>query len=277
MILKTLPYSPFEEPRMARLIILERHLRRKSYGECKLADYSKWLEQAHFSLPSRRTLYEDLRRYADFCDDISYHNGSKILRIDSKATHDATRWLMGEGWLHSPLKPRLLSATLRCLLLAEVEQREVYVSYRQLRRMGKPWSPRTLVGKVLRIVPGSDSGYLQLQQRAEPKRITLNMTRLERAKFTGESTAIYPPEPLDEYKKLMVFHPDKHLIERLRRQYAGFKENDENTLILLVPESQQLMTTDLLEAHLRRTENADPVQRLSPDQSMIGEARLEWL
>jgi hypothetical protein len=281
MLLNLLSMPPFEAQRMERLLVLEQQLRQRSYGAYKLADYVGFLEAAEIRLPTRRTLHEDLRRYAVLCDDVEYGEQKKKLSLDGKATRDAVAWLMGQAWVGSPLQPRLSSACVRCLLLAQQQDAEVKLFYKRLPKPGGAWLPEKYVGKVLGWVPGTDGGYMQLQQlpnvvnKNHFERINLNLLRLNKVSFTGNSTIDYPPEPVDPFCQVTISaDSDKHLIARLLSQYQGFVEVDDLTLKLLLPESLRLMTHELLAAHLWRTQQG---ARVVPSEQKVVGCWIRWL
>ncbi len=275
MLLQLLPYSPFEAPRTERLIVLEQHIRRKSYGEYRLADYVAWLTEAGMKLPTRRTLHADLSSYAAFCDDIQYGEQKKSLFLLPSASRDAVGWLMGQAWLTSPLKPNLSSACLRCLLMAQQLNQEVRIFYRRLQQPNKAWKPEGMSVKVLRIIAGTDGGYMQVQQKKQPERININLLRMDDVEFTGISDNTYPPEPDDPDKQLIIQDDDDQLLDRLNAQYTGFQRVDKHHIQLTVPDSQALMMNDLLYAHIRRTHDSKK-QRECPEQYKIETTSVQW-
>lgn len=276
MLLQLLPYSPFETQRTERLIVLEQHLRRKAYGEFKLVNYIEWLEHTDIKCPNRRTLHEDLRRYADFCDDVIYGGTQKTFSLNIAATRDAIAWLMGQAWLTSPLKPRLSSACLRCLLMAQQLNQEVRIFYKRLRKPNEAWQPEIITAKVLQIIAGTDGGYIQVQQKKQPERININLLRMQTVEFTGISGNTYPPEPSDPDKQVTIQDDDIYLLERLSAQYTGFQRVDKHHIQLTVPDSQALMMNDLLYAHLQRTHDSKAKQRECPEQLEIATTSVQW-
>lgn len=263
MLVKLLPYTPFEAPRAERLIVLESQLRRRSEGTMALRDYVAWLEQAEVKLPaSRRTLHEDLRRYADFCDDVSYADGGKKLFVDTRPTRDATAWLMGQAWADSPLKPHLPSAMVRCLLLAMSERAELCFGYRKLREPGEPWGAEAHYCLPLRLIAGTDAAYMEVLG-AQGGIYTLSISRISaRLAMTDKTWCDYPPEPPRRGVRLRLQVSDKQVRERLSAQFSGLREKDKQTLEMALPESQLRMTLDLLAAYLARTRSA----KRSPDK-----------
>ncbi len=257
MLLKLLPYSPFEIPRTERLIVLESRLRRKSHGFMALRDYVDWLEQAGVKMPaSRRTLHEDLSRYAAFCDDVEYGENAKMLQLNSRQTRDATVWLMGQAWVDSPLKPYLPSAVVRCLLLARSEGAEVHFNYRKLRNPGEAWTANPHWCIPLRLLPGSDAGYMEMFGRfgeSYPISISRISARME---MTDRTLRDYPPLPTQKKVRLILKTQDKQLLERLEIQFKGFVKQDRETLCLELEENLLRMTEDMLIAHLSRTRTA---------------------
>ncbi len=272
MLLKLLPYSPFEIPRTERLIVLENHLRRRSHGGMALRDYVEWLEQAGIKKPSsRRTLYEDLRRYADFCDDIEYGDNNKNLQLDSTATRDATAWLMGQAWVNSPLKPYLSSAIVRCMLLAMSEKAEVHFHYKKLRNPGEPWAPNPHWCIPLHLIPGTDAGYMEVFGQ-HGGRYSISISRVSAMiQITDKTLLDYPPLPPKRQARLTIKTNDIQLRERLKLQFQGFREEDRNTLILELDADLGRMTLDIIEAHLSRTRSTS---RDTPHQKQYRDAEI---
>ncbi len=254
MLLRLLPYTLFEAARTERLRILEDRLRRNSHGRMALGDYVAWLDEAGTKKPaSRRTLHEDLRRYGEFCDDVVYGENSKSLELDSRATRDATAWLMGRAWVESPLKPYLPSAVIRCLLLAMEEKTEVHFHYRKLRNPGEPWQANPYWCVPLRLLPGADGGYMEMFSR-NGGRFPISLSRVSAIMgMTDQGLQDYPPLPPRQYARLTLRTRDTQLQDRLSTQFKGLVKQDQETLVLELEEGLARMTWDMLEAHLART------------------------
>ncbi len=253
MLIRTDPQPPFDTPCTQRLIALENILRRHSDSSITISQYQKVLEQAAMTIPTTRTLQEDLRRYGRYCDDVVYGDNAKKLRLDPDATKDAVIWLLGVPWLESPLRPRLSSACVRCLLLAKELKAEVAINYSPLRKQGEPWVPREIVGIPLRPIPGADSGYFQLHIAAGYP-MNINLSRIQRfVSFTGQATDDYvtlaPPQRLIFTLEIQ----DPYLLNRLVAQFAGLKKAGKNRAVMHVDKSLRRMTLDMLQSHLQRT------------------------
>lgn len=254
MLLDLVKAHPFEAPRLARLSRLEAVFRRSSEGTITLDEYSNLLRSAGLRLPTERTLYEDINRYTQFCDDLIYGKRAKTLAIDPTASRDAIAWMLGVPWLDSPLRPRLSSAQLRCLLLAMRQRTEVRFQYRPLRKPGEPWIPSFLRGIPLRTIPGIDSGYIQLWV-ADGSLMNLNLARFEESpvSFTGVDASAYSPIRPEQTVAIRIATEDVHLQERLLKQFKRLRKQDRNTVILNIDESLVLMALDVLSSHLQRT------------------------
>lgn len=241
-------------------MVLENQLRRKSHGSMALRDYVDWLAQAGAKMPSsRRTLHEDLRRYADFCDDLQYGENAKTLEIDTRQTRDATAWLMGQAWADSPLQPYLPSAMVRCLLLAKSERAEVQFNYRRLRNAGEAWQSNPLKAVPLELVAGSDAGYMLMFGELEGvfMRYNVSLSRVSAHMHISEKTLRdYPPAPSVNKVRFTLKIRDRWLMDRLTVQFQGFVKQDRETLTLEVDEHLAVMMRDLLQAHLSRTRSA---------------------
>jgi len=260
MLIKLLSSShlPFNNPRTERLLCLETHLRKKSDGSMALRNYIEQLEDEGIAIPTRRTLNEDLKRYEMFCDDIQYGGESKLLSLDSSATQDAVAWLMGRAWLDSPLRPRLSSSCIRCLLLAKELQAEVDFPYNPLRKSGEPWIPKMMRGIPLQLIPGTDSSYMQLQLDWGG-RSNINLARVQKyVSFTGNKTQDYVPLQEEQVALITVESSDVFLLKRLQGQFPNFViEKEKQRVTLKVKKSLALMTRDMLKAHLERTQTSD--------------------
>ena len=255
MLIRLLSHSPFEKPRTERLICLETHLRQKSESTITLKHYLDWLEQANITIPTRRTLNEDLKRYANFCDDVRYGGDTKSLSLTPSATKDAITWFMGNAWLDAPLRPRLFSSCVRCLLLARELQSEVDFPYNPLRKPGQSWIPQTAKGIPLRLIPGADSGYMQLWREWGGKSI-FNLARIPKyVCFTGNSAKNYAPLQKEQFVLITVKSDDRFILERLKKQFPNFVVEERQRVILQIEKSLALMTTEMLKAHLARTQN----------------------
>jgi len=254
MLLDLVKAHPFEAPRLVRLSCLEVALRRSSEGAMTLDEYSGLLRTAGIRLPTERTLYEDISRYALFCDDLVYGKHAKTLEIDPTASRDAVAWMLGAPWLDSPLRPRLSSAQLRCLLLAMRQRAEVRFQYRPLRKPGDPWTPTFLTGIPLRTIPGIDSGYIQLWV-ANGSLLNLNLARFEESpvSFTSVDASAYSPPRPEKTVEIRITTEDVHLQERLLKQFKGLQKRGWNTTALSIDESLALMMLDILSSHLQRT------------------------
>ncbi|TGO02543.1 hypothetical protein PN36_23345 [Candidatus Thiomargarita nelsonii] len=256
MLIRNDPQSPFDTPCTQRLIALENVLRQHSDSSITISQYQKVLEQAAINVPTTRTLQEDLRRYGRYCDDVVYGDNAKKLRLDPDATRDAVIWLLGVPWLESPLRPRLSSACVRCLLLAKELKAEVAINYSALRKEGKPWVPQEIVGIPIRPIPGADAGYFQLHIAASDPRKIINLSRIQRfVSFTGQATDGYvalTPEPQFVFT-LEISEPS--LLNRLVAQFAGLKKENKNRAVMHVEKSLRRMTIDMLKSHLQRTKS----------------------
>jgi hypothetical protein len=257
MLIRLDPNPPFDIPCSKRLIALETHLRRRSQGSMSVRQYRALLHDVDMDIPrSDRTLQEDLRRYAAYCDDVRYGRHAKKLELDPLASRDAVVWLLGHPWLESPMQPHISSACLRCLLLARLLHAEVQMQYRRLRLPEEPWVPDMVVGIPVRVIPGADAGYIQLHM-PDGRLANFNLTRLEHVvSFTEQPTDHYAPLPPQRQFEMVVETQDMHLLERLCWQFHGLKKQGEGRVVMRVEESLWVMTLDMLEAHLRRTQDA---------------------
>ncbi len=269
MLIQLISHSLFEKPRTERLICLETHLRQKSENTITLKNYLEWLQSENITIPTRRTLNEDLKRYADFCDDVHYGGDTKSLSLEPKATKDAITWFMGNAWLDAPLRPKLSSSCVRCLLLARELQAEVDFPYSALRKPGEAWIPKTARGIPLRLIPGADSGYMQLWREWGGKSI-FNLARIPKhVCFTGNSAQDYAPLQEEQFVLITVESDDRFILERLKKQFPNFVVEGKHRVILKIEKSVALMTTDMLRAHLVRTQSSD---RSIPFKQEIGNA-----
>ncbi|TGO02202.1 hypothetical protein PN36_28670 [Candidatus Thiomargarita nelsonii] len=177
-----------------------------------------------------------------------------LTKVALNATRDAVIWLLGVPWLESPLRPRLSSACVRCLLLAKELKAEVAINYSALRKQGEPWVPREIVGIPIRLIPGADAGYFQLHIAASDPRKIINLSRIQRfVSFTGQATDGYvalTPAPQLVFT-LEISEP--YLLNRLVAQFAGLKKAGKNRAVMHVEESLGIMTFDMLQSHLQRT------------------------
>jgi hypothetical protein len=254
---------------------LENQLRRQSERQITLKNYNEWLEDAGLAIPSRRTLNEDLKRYADYCDDVRYgeETNSKMLSLNPRATRDAVTYLMGKAWLDSPLRPRLSSSCLRCFLLAMQQQAEVDFPYNALRKPGEPWVPAIKYGVPLRVIPGTDSGYVQLWM-VGGGRMNINLTRVTQGvRFTGKTAQDYQPLQEEKKVKFTVESSDVYLLERLDWQFPNLVKEGDSRVVLEVDKSLEVMTRDILVAHLHRTQSLEKRAEILPSME-IGAAVL---
>lgn len=236
-----------------RLEVLERHLRSASEGRAKLSDYAAWLEQAGTSVPGRQTLYMDLRRYCQACDDLNYPEYQKILEIDPHTGTDAIRYFLGEPWLASPLKPRLSSSVARCLLLAMHLKYEVEFPYAAVPEPGTPPSFKLWRGIPLKVLPGADSGYMAIWL-VEGQVMHINLARiLGRVAKTSQAGSPYRAPAPEQQVTLKVFAHDPYALDRCEMQFRGGRRIGAQELHFPLPASQAAMTADLLEAWWRRT------------------------
>ncbi|MEK8021201.1 MAG: hypothetical protein VSS75_030380 [Candidatus Parabeggiatoa sp.] len=267
MLLKIEPHSPFDTPCTQRLICLETKLRRKSDSNITVSEYQSFLEESEIKkIPSLRTLQEDFRRYARYCDDVIYGNHAKQLRLDPDAIEDAIIWLLDRAWLDSPLRPRISSACVRCLLLAKELNAEVSINYRPLRKAGEPWIPKTIVGIPIRALPGTDSGYFQLHL-ANGRLMNINLSRVLRfINFTEQSTDHYVAFTPQRQFSLTLEVQDRYLLERLLAQFVGLEKQGEHCATMVIEESLRTMTVNMLQGHLERTKS---VQRKLPDKATM--------
>jgi hypothetical protein len=257
MLIRTDSHPPYDKPRTKRLISLENILRRRSDSKMAISQYQEILEEDKIPIPTERTLQEDLRRYAHYCDDVIYGNHAKKLRLDPDATRDAIIEFLGKPWLVSPLRPRISSACARCLLLAKELKAEVTINYSRLRKPGEPWVPKQIVGIPIRAIPGADSGYFQLHI-AKGYRMNLNLSRVQRfVRFTEQSTEHYVPLPEQRQLIMTVEVKDAYLLERLVAQFAGLKKLDKNHAQMVVEESLKRMTLDMLAGGRTKTSERD--------------------
>jgi hypothetical protein len=257
MLIRLDPNPPFDTPCTKRLTALEACLRRHSVGGISLREYRVLLQDAGIAVPrSDRTLQEDLRRYAAYCDDVKYGGHAKRLVLDPLASRDAVVWVLGRPWLESPLKPHISSACLRCLLLAQVSRAEVQMQYRRLRQAHEPWVPDSVTGIPMRLIPGTDSGYVQLHMQ-DGRLANFNLARLEQSVgFTEKSTDCYVSISPQRQFELVVETRDTQLLERLCWQFRGLKKQGERRAIMHVEESLWVMTLEMIEAHIHRTRRA---------------------
>ncbi|OQW91250.1 MAG: hypothetical protein BWK78_05165 [Thiotrichaceae bacterium IS1] len=277
MLLRFTTHLPFDQPRTERLFCLEKQLRRQSEKSITLKNYSEWLEDAGISMPSRRTLNEDLSRYTDYCDDVRYgeETKSKTLSLDPRATRDAVAYLMGKAWLDSPLRPRLSSSCLRCFLLAIELRAEIDFPYSALRKPGEPWVPRIICGVPVRIIPGIDSGYVRLWL-SWGGRMNINLARVSQGvRFTGKNALEYQPLQEEKKVKFMVESSDVYLLERLCKQFPSFVKEGHSQVMLEVDKSLEVMTRDILVAHLHRTQGLEKRAEILPAME-IGAAVLYY-
>jgi hypothetical protein len=267
MLLQLDPNPPFDAHCTKRLIALETHLRRSSEGHISVRRYRALLQDIGINVPrSDRTLQEDLRRYATYCDDVKYGGYAKRLELQPLAGRDAVVWLLGRPWLESPLQPHISSACLRCLLLAQLSRAEVQMQYRRLRASQEPWVPELVIGVPVRFIPGTDSGYIQMQMQ-EGHLANFNLMRLEHVvRFTEKPTDHYTPLPVQRQFEMVVETQDVHLLERLCWQFHGLKKQGEGRAVMRVEESLWVMTLDMIEGHLRRTQRA--ATRRIPDEPL---------
>lgn len=267
MLIRLDPNPPFDAPCTKRLMALETSLRRHSVGGISLREYRILLQDTPISAPrSDRTLQEDLRRYAAYCDDVNYGGYAKRLTLDPLASRDGIVWLLGRPWLESPLKPHVSSACLRCLLLAQVSRAEVQMQYRRLRLAHEPWVPDRVTGIPVRFIPGTDSGYVQLHM-ADGRLANFNLSRLEQSVgFTEKPTECYVAVAPQRQFELGVETRDTNILERLCWQFHGLKKQGETRAVMRVEESLWVMTLDMLEAHIRRTRRG-PMRRV-PDKPL---------
>lgn len=265
MLIRLDPHPPFDTPCTKRLVALETHLRRRSEGQISVREYRALLHDLNMDVPrSARTLQEDLRRYAAYCDDVIYGGHTKSLKLDPFASRDAVVWLLGRPWLDSPLRPHISSACLRCLLLAHATNAEVQMQYRRLRRSHEPWGPDAVTGIPVHFIPGADSGYVQLHM-TEGRLANFNLARVEQfISLTEQPTDHYAPIPQQRQFEMVVETRDAHLLERLCRQFHGLKKQSAERAVMHVEESLWVMTIELLEAHIRRTQQV--AQRRIPEQ-----------
>jgi len=265
MLIRTDIKSPFDTHCTQRLIALESVLRQHSDNSITISQYQQILEQAGITVPTTRTLQEDLRRYERYCDDVVYGNNAKKLRLNPNATRDAIIWLMGAPWLESPLCPRLSSASVRCLLLAKELKAEVSFNYSPLRKAGEPWIPRKIVGIPIRPIPGTDSGYFQLHIAAG-YRMNINISRIQRfVNFTGQTTNNYIAWTPQSDLIFTLEIKDPNLLNRIVAQFAGLKKEGKNHAVMKVDKSLRRMTLDVLQSHLQRTQTNQ--RNLSTDKA----------
>ena len=265
MLIRLDPHPPFDLPCAKRLIALEASLRRRSEGQISVREYRSLLQDLGIDVPrSARTLQEDLRRYAAYCDDVLYGEHAKSLKLDPFASHDAVAWLLGRPWLDAPLKPHISSACLRCLLLAQVSQAEIQMQYRRLRQPHEPWSPEVLTGIPVRFIPGADSGYVQLHME-DGRLANFNLARVEQfISLTGQATDHYAPLAPPRQFAMTIETQDVHLLDRLCRQFHGLKKQSAQGAVMHVEESLWVMTLEVLAAHIHRTQQG--AQRRLPQE-----------
>jgi hypothetical protein len=186
--------------------------------------------------------------------------------LDPLVTRDAVVWLLGRPWLESPLQPRISSACLRCLLLAQALHAEVQMQYRRLRQAHEPWVPDRVTGIPVRFIPGTDSGYVQLHM-ADGRLANFNLSRLEQSvDFTEKPTDCYVSSAPQRLFELVVETRNPNLLERLCWQFHGLKKQGETRAVMRVEESLWVMTLEMLEAHIYRTLRA-PLRRI-PDKPL---------
>lgn len=265
MLIRLDPHPPFDIPCTKRLMALEAHLRRRSEGQISVREYRSLLQDLGIDVPrSARTLQEDLRRYAASCDDVIYGGNTKSLKLDPFASRDAVAWLLGRPWLDSPLKPYLSSACLRCLLLAQVSHAEIQMQYRRLRQPHEPWVPEVVTGLPVRFIPGADSGYVQLYM-VDGRLANFNLARVAQfISLTGQATDHYAPLSLPRQFEMVIKTRDVHILDRLCSQFHGLRKQSAQCAVMHVEESLWVMTLELLEAHIHRTQQV--AQRHLPQE-----------
>jgi hypothetical protein len=265
MLIQLDPHPPFDALCTKRLMALEAYLRRRSEGQIAVREYRSLLQDLGLDVPrSARTLQEDLRRYAAYCDDVIYGGHAKSLKLDPFASRDAVVWLVGRSWLDSPLKPHLSSACLRCLLLAQVSHAEIQMQYRRLRQPHEPWVPEVVTGIPIRFIPGADSGYVQLHM-ADGRLANFNLARVEQfIHMTEQPTDHYAPLAPPRQFEMVIDTQDMHLLDRLCRQFHGLRKQSAQRAVIIVEESLWVMTLELLEAHIYQTQRV--AQRRIPQE-----------
>jgi len=274
MLIITAQALPFDKNRSDRLSCLEHQLRQASEGELMLSDYKYLIEKCNLSVPSRKTLYLDLLRYAEYCDDIIYGDQAKKLMINTQATADAQSYLLGRPWLNSPLQPAVYSSRLRCILLAMHTQHAIKFDYRALRASGSDWYPRPMWGIPQQLLPGMSSGYLQIY-RPDYQHITnLNLARIQGVVrwCTDVDQSKKEEIPLDPWVTITLSCNNPYFIERLCQEFLGFVPINKYRVQLQVQKSKQVMTLDILTAYISRTNKA---QRNYPQQFDCGEVHFQ--
>lgn len=273
MLIITAQALPFDKNRSERLNCLEHQLRQASAGELTISNYKALIEKCHLPVPNRKTLYLDLLRYAEYCDDIIYGDQTKKLMINTQATEDAQSYLLGHAWLNSPLQPAVYSSRLRCILLAMHTQQAIEFDYRALRVSGGDWYPRPMRGIPRQLLPGLSSGYLQIYRPDHQHVTNLNLARIQGVvrwcTDFDQSKKEMPPDP---WVTITLTCANPYFIERLCQEFLGFVQINKFTVQLQVQKSKQVMTLDILTAYINRTNKA---QRNYPQQFDCGEVHFQ--
>ena len=140
------------------------------------------------------------------------------------------------------------------------------MQYRRLRQANEPWVPDRVTGIPVRLIPGADSGYVQLHM-ADGRLANFNLSRLEQSVgFTEKLTDCYVSLAPQRLFELVVKTRDANLLERLCWQFHGLKKQGDTKAVMRVEESLWVMTLEMLEAHIHRT--LRPSLRRIPDKPL---------
>lgn len=266
MLLALWPYRamPLDQAVRRRLECLESRLRRASENRVSVGRYATWLAQDHLPPVSRVTLRQDFLRYAEIYDDVVYDGRRRLLYLDPDADSDARRWLMGYAWGEHPLRPKLSSSVVRCLLQAQLAGAEVEFQY--LSVSGTSFAQWT--GIPVGLVGGQDSAYLRLWL-PDGHVWTFDLARIHGSvRWTNTHHAPYPAMEDDPIHVMTVSVSDADLLARLTNQFVGFRRLDTFSAELRLPRSLLLMTANLIEAWLRRHSPVLPSSRRVPERDV---------
>ncbi len=250
MLLTLWPYSlmPFEVPVRKRLECLEGHLRQRSDNSVRIQEYAQWLLGDHLYVPTRTTLHHDFVKYQSLYDDVEYGEGRSKLSLNASAMLDARRWLVGFSWSEHPLQPPISSSIARCLLLARQLKQEVSIPY--LSVTGTAY--RTHKGVPVGLLSGTDSAYMQLWI-PDGRVMHLDLARIQGlVQWTHGDTSTYLASATDRVQLLRIKATNELLLRRLVNQFPGIVLDTATSATLQLPDSQCLMTANIIEAWMRR-------------------------
>ncbi len=241
-------------PRWARLLCLERHVRQASWGRYKIQDYREWLDAEHLPQPRRQALHDDFALYAKLCDDVDYGSHGKWLSILPAPNHDAIAWFLGYAWLRSPLQPRLSSSVARCLLLAQIHQREVILTYAKLEQQGRMVTDAEVWRAIpFTLIPGLDSAYMGFWIHSG-KIAHFNLARIiGEVKWTGNDSAQYAPPIIQDEKTTLAVQGDDRLLDKLAVQFTGWTQiPHDKTLSVNIPDELRFFSQEMLQGWQQR-------------------------